>query len=136
MLIDFTHHPFIESFCAFDVGGYHIDLHNNFKCTSVKFSKQSNIFTIGFNIIDAVSSSIKEVTVIFDDVVISVFSFQPSHEERGLWTIDLMYRGRFEDAEGILLDGLDGRNYYYVNFFEDYTIELFAKTVTAHIEAA
>jgi len=51
------------------------------------------------------------------------------------WTIDIVYRGRFVDKDDILKEmSIEGKYYYYLNFYEDYSFEIFSDSVIAELK--
>ncbi|HZX58837.1 MAG TPA: hypothetical protein VFE54_08930 [Mucilaginibacter sp.] len=132
--IDLTDFELFKSFAEIEGHGLYIDLHNEFKCDSIIFQNQKRELVLSFSTEPAFKKKAKQVDIIFEDITIELFSMKDDNELPGAWTIDNIYRGRFEIDSGILSDvSNDGRYYYYIDFYQDYSFELFAKAVKANV---
>lgn len=109
------------------VEGIYIDLHNCYKCEKMLFDKNENRFSFDFrNIEQAVAWP--KVSIIFEDVVIALhkISFESAINEL---TLDNFYRGRFFDGKELKEYSDDGKGYFYIDFYEEISIEIFAGKV-------
>jgi len=55
--------------------------------------------------------------------------------EDTVWTIDMVYRGRFANANNELKEiSREGKYYYYIDFVNDYSFEVFSNSVIAELK--
>ena len=132
--VDLTHFELFKSFDEIESDGFYVDLHNEFKCEFVDFRNHQKELTLSFKLSDKASNKIKRVEIVFEDVAIESFIFKDSQEHFGEWTINNIYRGRFEISKDELNEiSKDGRFYYYIDFYQGYSFELFANAVRAKL---
>ena len=67
------------------------------------------------------------ISITFKSAILKTFSLNFNLPIDGL-TMDTFYRGRYEDS-GSLAEYLQDKGYYYLEFYEDYSIELFSSQV-------
>lgn len=114
-----------EILLEFDIDGEHIDLHNDFSCRSIRFSKSNNTLILLFKH----DLLLTTLTLTFCDVSIVEINMDFDGIEEGL-TLDLLYRGRYE-VDGKLFDvSDDGRGYLYMESCEGQSIEFFCMEYT------
>jgi len=131
--IDLTHSELFKNFAEIESQGLYIDLHNEFKCDSINFKDQKRELSLSFKVEADFIKKVKQVDIIFENITIESFSLK-NDENPDKWTIDNIYRGRFEKGGDSLSEISDnGRYYYYIDFCKEYSFELFAKTVTAKV---
>lgn len=111
-----------KSLLEIDIDDVHFDLHNDYDCYSILFSKDHD-FTL------SLKSSDKEVELVFKDSTVNYMSMNLTDVEKDITTIDNIYRGRYEEGNVLREMQDDSRNYYYIEFYSGYVIELFAKAV-------
>ncbi len=132
--IDLTDFELSKSFAEIEGHGLYIDLHNEFKCDSIVFQNQKSELVLSFSTEPTLKKKVKQVDIIFEDITIELFSIKEDDELPGAWTINNIYRGRFENKLGVLSElSIDGRYYYYIDFYQDYSFELFARAVKANV---
>jgi hypothetical protein len=113
-----------------DVGIY-IDLHNDYSCSRLLYDPaQSGDLLIEFLLIGS-EKPFKKVEIVFGDVRVTKMSLQLFDGIHINLTIDNMYRGRFQLGDALYEYSNSGRSYYYVDFYEGYAIELFARSLMA-----
>ena len=108
-----------------DFQGIYYNLHNDFKCIKVNFNRGNNILSLKFK---------REIDNLYLNVIlfetkIDVFDLV-NLEVLNYFTLDLLYRGRFEKSGKLLEFDESGFSFYYleftnetkINFFCDYLI--------------
>jgi hypothetical protein len=131
MEVELTNFELFKSFTGFEKEGIHIDLHNEFDCNAIEYSREQKQFKLSFKPNAYYTQNVKNVEVIFEDCCIQNYSAKHDGVNADLGTIDLMYRGRFELSSEQLSETLNGRYYYYINLLPNTNFELFARRVTA-----
>ncbi|MBE9599495.1 hypothetical protein [Pedobacter sp. MC2016-24] len=111
-----------KSLLEIDIDDVHFDLHNDYDCYSILFSKDHELTL-------SLKSSDKEVKLTFKGVTVNYMFLNLTDVNKDITTIDSIYRGRYEDSNVLREVTDDSRNYYYIEFYSGYTIELFARTV-------
>jgi len=111
-----------KSLLEIDIENEHFDLHNDYDCYSILFSKDHEL-TLSFN------SSNKAVKLVLKDATVNYMSLNLTDLGTEITTIDSMYRGRYEDGNVLREATDDSRGYFYIEFCSGYTIECFARTV-------
>lgn len=129
--IDLTKFELFKSFTEIESDNFYIDLHNNFDCYSISYSKSSNEFTLSFKANKQINNEVKKVEVIFKECIMESYILNSNHDT--LWTIDHMHRRRFEKDNILNEVSSDGAYFYSIIFYSDSSFELFAKKVTAII---
>ena len=104
------------------------DFHNDYYCQKLFYS--DNELFIYLNHIE----ENKNVIFNFINVTIANFSFYSQIKETEGFTIDTLYRGRFE-AKGKLKElSDDSRGYFYLEFYEGQKIEFWAEYIVLKTE--
>ena len=111
-----------KSLLEIDIDDAHFDLHNDYDCYSILFSKDHD-FTL------SLKSSDEEVKLVFKDSTMNYMSLNLTDVNKDITTIDSIYRGRYEDGNVLREVTDDSRSYYYIEFYSGYTIEFFARAV-------
>ncbi len=133
MNVDLTNFELFKSFAEFQIGSTYVDLHNEFNCNSITFSSLEKQLILAFESNEHHSDNIRHLKVIFDDCGLESYVAKLEKLTTDAQTIDTMYRRRFQSGNS-LSEKSNGRYYYYINFFPDTSIEVFARSVTAIIE--
>ncbi|MCC8409255.1 hypothetical protein LJ707_09945 [Mucilaginibacter sp. UR6-1] len=123
MEIRLTETELFKSLTEIEDGTTYIDLHNEFDCKEVNISP-NEVQLVFTNNLDV--PKVKRVGLIFKDAKITKVSTSLQNGDFTSLTIDNIYRGRFENSDGLFERSDNGLYYYYVDFFKDYNIELFA----------
>lgn len=131
--IDLTHSELFKSFDEIEGDGFDVDLHNEFKCDSINFKNQKTELILSFMIEPKFARKVNRIDIVFEDVRLESFFLKKDNESPDEWTINNIYRGRFQKEEDVLELSNDGRSYYYIDFYQDYSFELFARDVTAKV---
>lgn len=93
------------------------DFHNDFDCIQVLF--ESNMLILLFkNIMKGDFVSFK-----FDNATIESFDSLNFEELKNL-TVDNIYRGRFQKNDQLFEFDINGKSYFYIEFYEGPSIEL------------
>lgn len=122
---DLTPTPLFDGLLSFQIEGVEVDLHNEYDCRAVSLEKN----TLRLSFIHVSTS--QPIIILFKDALVCVLSFDPSIPDS---TLDLFYRGRFEEGENVLSTyDQQGRSYYYLSFNNGSEIQLLARSVTASL---
>jgi hypothetical protein len=100
------------------------DIHNNYEVVRLSFS--GTVFELFLQSNDLTQAN--GLVIKFEDARIQKMS-QEWPLEGGL-TIDNLYRGRFEYNGALLEVTGDGLGYFYIDFVENLSIELFARKIS------
>jgi hypothetical protein len=120
---DLTTVPLFDGLLSFQIEGVEVDLHNEYDCRAVSLEK--NTLKLSFIHI----STSQRIIILFKDVVLRLLSFDLGITDS---TLDLFYRGRFEEDENVLSTyDQQGRSYFYLSFDSGSEIQLLARSVTA-----
>lgn len=104
----------------------YIDLHNDYNCNLISYLSVTKELRISFT--PCSNTMLSQVNLIFNEVSISSMSFD-FEDMSGIDTIDSLYRGKFEGRNGLQEIAEDGRSYYYIEFYNGFSFELFAKGI-------
>jgi hypothetical protein len=133
--IDLTQTELFKSFAEMGTGDTYVDLHNEFNCYSINFSRPRTQLSLSFKASINNLRAIKHVELVFKNAVVELMNFKIDHpfDESSL-TIDQLYRGRFENQSNELAEvSNEGKFYYYISFCEDHSFQVFADSVTAEL---
>ena len=104
-----------------------IDLHNDYDCIKLEFSEKEKNLLISFFAIKN-DSAFPKVVLQFENVTLQNVTFNFEETIRYL-TLDTLYRGRFV-KNGILEEySEDGRSYFYLDFYEEFSLEFFSNSI-------
>lgn len=133
MNIDLTNTELFKSFAEIVIEDIYVDLHNEFDCYSINYSKSQ--LSLSFKANKYNSRKIQHVEIVFKNALIELMNFKIENDKGDSTnTIDNIYRGRFEIETNDLAEISDERKYYYyINFCNDYSIEVFSDLVTAEL---
>lgn len=131
--IDLTNFELFKSFAEFDCQGLWVDLHNDFNCASVDFSNANKELILSFKPGDSSGKTVTRIEIVFQECTIQQFSLKSEDAPLDPLTIDIIYRGRFLENETLKDISDDGSSYYYVNFYPDHSLELFALKAIARV---
>lgn len=134
--IDLTQTELFKSFAEIGTGDTYVDLHNEFRCYSIKFSQPESQLSLSFRASENNLRKVKHVELIFKNVAITSMDFKMDNTiEDTVWTIDMVYRGRFANANNELKEiSREGKYYYYIDFVNDYSFEVFSNSVIAELK--
>jgi hypothetical protein len=135
--IDLSNVKLFQNFIEIECDDCYVNLHNDFDCESIEYSNITGTLSLIFKPLIIVSNGIKEVEILFFNVDFAKMSMVKLKGELLPSTIDTIYRGRFEESKGILLEqSKSGKNYYYINFVEGFSFEIFSNKVMAKLKTA
>jgi uncharacterized protein YpmB len=120
--IEIVTNELFKSLLEIDIDDVHFDLHNDYDCYSILFSKDHELIL-------SLKSSDKEVKLVFKDAIVNYMFLNLTDVNKDITTIDNIYRGRYEDSNVLREVTDDSRNYYYIEFYSGYAIEFFARAV-------
>ncbi|MDB4903141.1 MAG: hypothetical protein JWQ63_2422 [Mucilaginibacter sp.] len=133
--IDLTETALFKNFAEITTDDIYVDLHNEFDCYSIDYLQKQGQLSLSFKASKNNSRTIQHVELIFKNVTVELMNFKIDNSNSE-WTIDTIYRGRFADQN----DGLgeisnQGKYYYYINFYADYSFEVFSDSVIAELKS-
>ena len=115
--------PLFDGLLYFQIGGVEVDLHNEYDCRALEFDK--NALSLSF----VHTSTSQTIRLLFKDAILRLLLVDLGVQDS---TLDLFYRGRFEEKEDTLSTyDQQGRSYFYLSFDNESKIELLASIVTA-----
>ncbi|QIH32787.1 hypothetical protein [Sphingobacterium sp. DR205] len=118
-----------------DLDDAHLDLHNDYDCIKLVYNAAYNEFRLTFKRVNLETDvNYNLVDVVFIDAVMDtclfVFDKDVSEEFR---TIDLLYRGRFENGNELAEFDSFGRSLYYIGFYSEIELKIFAKALIVEL---
>ncbi|MFC3354964.1 hypothetical protein [Sphingobacterium zeae] len=116
---------------AIDLDGIYLDLHNDYDCIRVLYNSAYNEFRLTFKRVNlATDANYDLVDLVFIDAVMETCLFVlDEYVSNEFKTIDLMYRGRFEnETELAEFDGF-GRSLYYIGFYRGIELKVFSTSL-------
>lgn len=115
--------PLFEGLLSFQIEGLEVDLHNEYDCRAISLEKNALRLSFVHTFMD------QTIILLFKDAVLCLLSFDLSIPDS---TLDLFYRGRFEEGENVLSTyDQQGRSYYYLSFDNGNEIQLLARSAIA-----
>lgn len=113
---------------AVDLDGISLDLHNDYDCFRFAYNAAFNEFRLTFKGVNLATDAIYDlIDLVFIDAVMEtclfVFDEDVSNEVK---TIDLLYRGRFENGNELAEFDSSGRSLYYISFYSGNELKVFA----------
>jgi hypothetical protein len=111
----------------FKFAGENIDLYNYYNCSSIDINDIDLIFTFHLDI-NCANYLVNTVRIIFSDFIFATSRF-PLMEIDKSKTIVNLQRAKFEYEGKLHEKDKFGRNYFLIEFSEDHSIEVFAKSV-------
>lgn len=112
-----------------DFGDTYLDLHNDYECVRLEYKVEDKECRLTFKRVNMkTESSYELVDLVFIDSLMQTCLFV--FDEGALddfKTIDLLYRGRFENSNGLTEFDSFGRSFYYINFYSGIQLNVFAR---------
>ncbi|WP_223583716.1 hypothetical protein [Sphingobacterium sp. GVS05A] len=120
---------------AVDLDGIYLDLHNDYDCFRFVYNAAFNEFRLRFKRVNLeTASNYNLVDLVFIDAFMEtclfVFDEDVSNEFK---TIDLLYRGRFENGNELAEFDSSGRSLYYISFYSGLELKVFATALTVEL---
>jgi hypothetical protein len=116
--ITLKHPPLFESFDEIKDDDIRIDLHNYYYCYEVEHDETAKTIRMQF-VRSNVTLRFENIIIILIDIEIAKISTSLFNFHQGRITLDTFYRGRFE-VDGALYEySHTGKDYYYIDFFEE-----------------
>jgi hypothetical protein len=125
-VINLTDIELFKDLTSVEVEDRVIDLHNNYNCRSINYTIDNKTIEILFELRD---TKLNKLCLLFEGAVIAKSSYF-FNRTTDASTINSFYRGKFEANGGLLEYSVSGESYFYMEFEEGDTIEMFAKKVT------
>lgn len=112
-----------KNLAEWDFNGVYYDFHNEFECLSIRY--ESSNLILGFRELARPSNRLR---IVCENAELTRIDL-PLEERQEAFTLDTFYRGRYEErARLIEVDKLD-RVYFYLEFYEGPSFELWAKHI-------
>jgi hypothetical protein len=131
-MIDLTNVKLFEEFIIIESNGRYYDLHGVFVCRSIIYGFSERKLTLLFENPEATAGSSK-VSLVFLDCRVSNFLI-PLPSGQYFATLNIIYRGRYEENGGLKDYSDAGERYFYIDFEEGTKFEVFAKQVVFNEE--
>ncbi|MDR0295778.1 MAG: hypothetical protein LBH91_06315 [Prevotellaceae bacterium] len=112
-----------KNLSQFETDKIYYDFHNDFDCVKIFFENTYLILAFR-NITDS-----RFVLFRFEKVVLEKFEFFDFEELKKI-TIDNIYRGRCQKDNELLEFDINGKSYFYIEFYEGVKIELWSDSIT------
>ena len=111
-----------------DLGDTYLDLHNDYECVRLEYKVEDKECRLTFKRVNMkTESSYELIDLVFTDSVMQTCSFVVDEGVlNDFKTIDLLYRGRFENSNGLTEFDSFGRSFYYINFYSGIQLNVFA----------
>lgn len=118
-----------KNLIEFEIDGVFVDLHNDYYCVQIIRNSDAHYITLIFER-DNPNSRFTEVIVELSDIEIIKMNLSLNNANYSKLTLDSFYRGRF-DLNGQLFEHSEsGKEYYYIDFYEENcAIELFVNGI-------
>lgn len=120
---------------AIDLDGIYLDLHNDYDCIRVLYNAAYNEFRLTFKRVNlATDANYDLVDLIFVDALMEtcLFVFDEDVPD-DFKTIDLLYRGRFENETALAEFDGSGRSLYYIVFYSGIELKVFATSLIVEL---
>ncbi len=133
--ISLTQSELFKNSITLDLDDAHLDLHNDYDCIRLVYNGTYNEFRLTFKRVTLETDvNYNQVDVVFIDAVMDtclfVFDEDVFDEFR---TIDLLYRGRFENGNKLAEFDGSGRSLYYISFYSGVELKVFAKALEVEV---
>lgn len=118
-----------------DLDGIYLDLHNDYNCVRLAYNAAFGEFRLIFKRINLKTDvNYNLVDVVFIDALMDTCIFVFDEDVSGEFsTIDLLYRGRFENGNELAEFDGSGRYLYYISFYSGVELEVFAKALVVEL---
>ena len=133
--ISLTQSELFKNSITLDLDEAHLDLHNDYDCIRLVYNGTYNEFRLTFKRVTLETDvNYNLVDVVFIDAVMDtclfVFDEDISDEFK---TIDMLYRGRFENGNGLAEFDSSGRSLDYISFYSGIELKVFAKAIIVEL---
>ncbi|MFU1855661.1 hypothetical protein ACK8HY_01460 [Sphingobacterium sp. NGMCC 1.201703] len=120
---------------AIDLDGIYLDLHNDYDCIRLAYKAAYNEFRLTFKRINlATDANYGLVDLVFIDAVMEKCLFVLEEDVSNEFkTIDLMYRGRFENETALAEFDGSVRSLYYIGFYSGIELKVFAASLIVEL---
>ncbi|WON92498.1 hypothetical protein ACLCDV_19185 [Sphingobacterium sp. Lzh-3] len=133
--ISLTQAELFKNNITLDLDDAHLDLHNDYECIRLVYNRTYNEFRLTFKRVTLETDvNYNQVDVVFIDAVIDtcLFVFDEDVSDK-FRTIDLLYRGRFENGDKLAEFDGSGRSLYYISFYSGLELKVFAKALEVEL---
>lgn len=133
--ISLTQSELFKNSITLDLDDANLDLHNDYDCIRLVYNGTYNEFRLTFKRVTLETDvNYNLVDVVFIDAVMDtclfVFDEDISDEFK---TIDMLYRGRFENGNELAEFDSSGRSLYYISFYSGIELKVFAKAIIVEL---
>ena len=122
MLIKSKDIKLFENLSQYNYGDIYFDFHNDFKCSKILF--KNAILVLVFKKID----NNKYVSIRFHKCVLSYVEFE-ANDKISQFTIDTLYRGRFENNDELQELSENEIGYFYLEFYSGPRLEFWSQSL-------
>jgi len=111
---------------SFDHGSRTFDLHNDYFCKSFNYDAENKSLTIELELRRNPGADDSKLIIIFNFAKLTKFKF-PSKGD--FETIDILYRGRFNENGNLSDFSSEGQGYFYLDFESGGQLEFFSRQI-------
>ena len=111
-----------KNLAQFEFDNIYYDFHNDFDCTKISLINNCIILLLKHTI----NNSIVELKFLNAEIFKLDFEF---NIENNVLTLDNFYRGRFESNGELMEFNTEQKSFYYLEFYEGQTFELFCEAI-------
>jgi hypothetical protein len=133
--ISLTQAELFKNNITLDLDDAHLDLHNDYECIRLVYNRTYNEFRLTFKRFTLETDvNYNQVDVVFIDAIMDncLFVFDEDVSDK-FRTIDLLYRGRFENGDKLAEFDGSGRSLYYISFYSGLELKVFAKALEVEL---
>ncbi|WP_343570268.1 hypothetical protein [Sphingobacterium sp.] len=133
--ISLTQFELFKNSITLDLDDAHLDLHNDYECIRLVYNRTYNEFRLTFKRFTLETDvNYNQVDVVFIDAIMDncLFVFDEDVSDK-FRTIDLLYRGRFENGDKLAEFDGSGRSLYYISFYSGLELKVFAKALEVEL---
>lgn len=124
-IIDLTESELFKNLVETTMEDIYIDLHNDYNCSGINYKGADKNLVLLFEKIDR---SKPFISIRFENTVFDIVNLNFKSILKSL-TLDNFYRGRFEIDNSLKEYSDEGQGYFYLEFYEDCSIQLFSNSV-------
>jgi hypothetical protein len=127
-MIELTDIELLKDFIIIEYDGKIYDLHSDYECKAVVFDGAENKMTLQFYKRDSSTSNSSKVAIEFNEARLANFSLLFPYTQDSS-TLNIIYRGRFEEQGEVREHSEDGERYFYFELEAGDKFEVYSKRV-------